>query len=170
MFFDQFASELTAQLIRGLTGQLFTREQIRQITKRSLGRYLEGLFPEEEDKRDRAARLAAAQTHIESASKIMLEMQVELDAQSETLDRLLLEIEEKKSLASKYSALAETNQEAVTAVRLEIEEAIGQELFRQSNQGKTARLFANVFIWLITLVVGAALGAYFKDIIAFVGA
>ena len=165
MFFDQFINELSTQVIRGLTGQLFTKDQIRQITRHSLGRYFEALFPEDEEELDRAERLAAAQTHIESASRIMAEMRVELDAQTETLNRLLGEIDEKKSLAEKYGALAETNQEAASAMRMEIEEAIGQELTRQSSQGRTVRRLVSAFLWILTLILGAALGAYFKDIV-----
>lgn len=92
MFFDQFINELSTQVIRSITGQLFTKDQIKQITKHSLGRYFEALLPEDEEELERAERLAAAQRHIESASKIMAEMRVELDAQTETLNRLLEEI------------------------------------------------------------------------------
>lgn len=33
-------------------------------------------------------------------------------------------------------------------------------------QGKTPRRLASAFLWLLTLVLGAALGAYFKEIVA----
>ena len=165
MFVDQFINELSSQVIRSITGQLFTKDQIKQITRHSLGKYFEGLFPGDQEELDRAKRLEAARTHIESASKIMAEMRFELDAQTEALNRLLEEIEEKKSIATKYSALAETNQEAVSAMRMEIEEAIGQELRRQSNKGRTVRRLVSAFLWLLTLVLGAALGTYFKDLV-----
>lgn len=165
MFFDQIVNEISTQLVRSATGQLFTKEQIRQITKHSLGRYFESLFPEDEEELNRAERLAAAQQHIETASKIMAEMRVELDAQTETLNRLLIEIDEKKSLAETYGELAKTNHKAASAMRMEIEEAVGQELVRQSNHGRSVRRLASAVLWILTLILGAALGTYFKDIV-----
>jgi lipopolysaccharide export LptBFGC system permease protein LptF len=164
---SQIYSEALLQITRILTGRLFTEEQIKSITKHSLGRYLEALFPENEEEVDRTRRISIAQEHIISASKIMAEMRVDLDAQAEVADFLAAEIEEKKELAKKYSALAQNNQDAASAMRMEIEEAINQELRRQSLEGRTARKIASTIIWCVTLVIGAALGTYFKDITSF---
>ncbi len=153
------------QLIRTITGQLFTEDQIKLITRHSLGRYLEQLFPGSQEEMDRASRISAAQLHIDSASKIMAEMRIELDAQTQAIELLAGEIEEKKVLAKKYAALADSNQDAASAMRMEIEESIKQELRRQSLEGRTARRIASAILWLMTLIFGAALGAYFKDIV-----
>ncbi len=85
MIVQSLFNELFIQILRTLTGQLFTKEQIRQITQHSLGRYLAELFPEDEKALDRAQRLSAAKQHMESAARIMSEMRLELDAQTETL-------------------------------------------------------------------------------------
>lgn len=47
-----------------------------------------------------------------------------------------------------------------------MESALRQELVAQSERGKTTRQIASFMLWLLTLILGAALGAYFKEIIA----
>lgn len=165
MFINALLDEATLALARIATGRLFTKEQIRHITRHSLGRYLEDLFPKDAEDLPRAERLSAARNHIENASVIIAEMRIELNAQAEALDRLVEEINEKKSLADRYASLASANKDAVSAMTMEIEEAIGNELARRSEEGRTARRVASATLALVTLVSGAALGAYFKDII-----
>lgn len=166
---SQIYTEALLQITRLLTGKLFTEDQINLITKHSLGKYLEALFPENEEELDRKQRISVAQDHILNASKIMAEMRVDLDAQAEAAEMLVSEIEEKKELAKKYSALAQNNQDAASAMRMEIEESIKQELRRQSLEGRAARRFVSILLWSFTLVIGAALGTYFKDITSFLG-
>jgi len=93
-------------------------------------------------------------------------MQTDLESQSKQLDSLLEDIEEKKRLAEKYAQLAETNEAKFSAFKEEMGEALREELVQQSEQGKTLRRISSALIWLVTLLIGAALGTYFKDIIA----
>lgn len=160
--------EAGLQVIRTLTGQLFTEDQIKLITKHSLGQHLEALFPDNQEELDRANRISIAQDHILNASKIMAEMRVELDAQAQATDLLAAEIKQKKQLAKEYAALADSNQDAASAMRMEIEQSINQELKRQSLQGRTTRRIASAILWSITLILGAALGAYFPDVVSYV--
>lgn len=95
-------------------------------------------------------------------------MQDDLEAQDRKLDDLLLKVEEKKRLADRYQALAHTNREAFNAFREEMEEALRKELADQGERGRVARQIISVLFWLFTLVAGAALGAYFHEIIAWI--
>ena len=47
-------------------------------------------------------------------------------------------------------------------------QVLRDELTQQSEQGKTLRRIVSISIWLFTLIIGAALGAYFIDIVLWV--
>ena len=85
-----------------------------------------------------------------------------MENQAEQLDVLGKEIEEKKVLANRYAILAKTNQEAFAAFRAEMEDAVRTELLSQAEKGKRIRRVLTFIFWLITLILGAALGAYLK--------
>jgi hypothetical protein len=161
-------TEIVSQATRALTGQLFTEEQIKGITSHSVGRYFRELFPENGVDRNQRERIELAQTHIIEASAIIANMRTELDAQKETLETLLAEIEEKKSTAENYAQLAETNQSAVSAMRQEIEFTLREELVRQSKVGRGTRRIASALLWVATIILGAALGSYFREVWGFV--
>lgn len=156
-------AEITSQAIRTLTGRLFTEEQIKRISEHSVGKHFASLFPENDDERSQRERIEEALGHIDSATTIMSGMRGELDAQKATLERLLQEIEEKKSTAEHYAQLAMTHEDKVTAIRTELENTVRDELIRQSNQGRRLRLAVSIFMWVATLFLGAALGTYFKE-------
>ena len=160
---------LITQLVRALTGDLYTDEEIKRITSGATGKYLKEFFPATQDEKGAHNRIAAARSHIESAGSIIRDMQDDLEAQDRQLNELLTTIDEKKKLADRYQTLAETNQQTFEAFRQEMEEALRRELTEQANQGKRLRQIASGIIWLVTLIVGAALGTYFKDIVAWVG-
>ena len=162
------SAEVVSQATRALTGQLFTEDQIKGITDHSVGKYFKELFPDNELDRTQHERIELAQSHIVEASSIMAGMRSELDAQKETLETLLGEIEEKKSTAEKYAQLAETNQGAVSAVRQEIELTLREELVRQSKAGRGTRRIASALLWVTSLILGAALGSYFREVWGFV--
>ena len=133
-----------------------------------MGKYLADYFPDDEREKTQRERIELAQGHIVQASAIMSDMRVELDAQKETLEKLLAEIDEKKSAAKRYAKLAETNQDAVSAMRSEIESALREELVRQSTEDRGMRRAASAVLWLLTLVLGAALGTYFRELVAYI--
>ena len=162
-------SELTIEIMRLITGRMFTDEQIKAITSHAAGKYLADLFPESGEDADARARVDDAKNHISSASKIISNLQSELDSKTANLDALLEDIEEKKKLAERYEHLASTNQEQFAALRQEMEDALRKQLIEESNKGKNMRRFVSFLITVFTLVVGAALGAYFKDIVAWFG-
>ena len=164
------ADGIWAELIRAITGELFTKEKIQQITNHAVGRYFAEFFPEPEREAKAKQRVEEAREHIIEASKIISDMQVDLEAQNTQLDALLADIEEKKQLAEKYAKLAATNQEQFDALKDEMGEALREELVQQSEQGKTLRRVSSGIVWVLTLFLGAALGAYFKDIVVFVQA
>jgi DNA repair ATPase RecN len=165
MFFDIF-NAISAEFVRTVTGRLFTDAQIKQVAGHAVGKYLADLLPEPADQRAARERVEEARTHISKASQIIGQLQAELGTQTEQLDRVLAEIEEKKKLAERYEALARTGQDQFAAFKAEMEAALRQELASQSERGKTMRRLASAFLWLVTLILGAALGTYFKELVA----
>lgn len=149
---------------RAVTGRLFTDDEIRQVTSHAVGKYLADLLPEPADERVARERVDEAKNHIEQANAIITQLQDELGSQTQQLDKVLKDIEEKKQLAMRYEALANTGREQFSAFQLEMENALRKELAAQSEKGKKARRIASFIIWLVTLVLGAALGTYFKEI------
>lgn len=157
---------IATEIVRIATGRLLTESQISSISTHAVGRYLADLFPEPEDSRNAKEKIHAAQSHIESAGLIIHDLRSELDAQTAQLTALIEEIEEKKSLAQRYSLLANSNQEQFGAFRREMEETVRKELSDRANAGKRARQIFALSAWLFTLILGAALGTYFKDLVA----
>ena len=155
---------LTREITRQITGQLLTNQQVRAITSHTVGRYFAEFFSEPEEERRARERVEEAREHIATASSIISEMKMDLDRQTTHLDDLLTQVEEKKKLAERYEQLASTNQEKFSSYRQEMEEMLRQELVSQSEKGKKLRRTVSFAIWAFTLVSGAALGAYFKEI------
>ena len=164
MFLD-ILQLITTEIIRILTGRLFTQEQIRLVSKHAVGRYFADFLPEPNDERMARERVEEALEHITHASNIITQLQVELGAQTQQLDAVLREIEQKKQLATKYEELAKTGKEQFSAFRSEMEAVLRRELETQSEKGKTARKIVSALLWVVTLVLGAALGTYFKEVI-----
>ncbi|MFX4228723.1 MAG: hypothetical protein ACFHHU_12865 [Porticoccaceae bacterium] len=161
--------ELTTEIIRIVTGRMFSEEQIKSITSHAAGKYLAEFFPESGEEVDARKRVEDAKNHISSASKIISDLQAELDTKTTNLDALLEDIEEKKKLAERYQQLASTNKEQFAALRQEMEDALRRQLIEESQKGKNIRRFVSFLIGLLTLIAGAALGAYFKEVIAWIG-
>lgn len=117
-----------------------------------------------EPKNDKAARerVEEARDHIAKATAIITHLQDELGSQTQQLDAVLKELEEKKQLAEQYGALAKTGQDQFSAFKNEMESALRQELTAQSEKGKGVRRVASAILWAVTLI----LGAYLKDVIA----
>lgn len=159
--YDEFLRALS----QALTGRLFTDEQIKNITSGAVGKYFADYFPTPKDEQEAHDKVNAARKHISAASTIILDMQENLESQNHNLERLLTEIEEKKKLAERYETLAQTNKQEFAAFREEMEESLRKELKEQADKGKHLRQMASFLLWILTLVAGAVLGAYFKDIV-----
>ena len=123
-----------------------------------------GYRPRKEDA-DATRRVEQARMHIDAASGIISGLQDELNERAREPDQIVRDIEEKKKKADHYAVLTNTNKEAFDAFKVEMEETLRRQLIAQANQGKRVRQAVNLFIWLITLILGAALGAYFIPII-----
>jgi CHASE3 domain sensor protein len=162
--------EAISVLSRSITGRLFTDMQIKTITSGAIGKYFTDFFPTPKDQREAQEKVDAARKHITAASNIILEIQGNLESQNQNLEHILKEIEEKKKLADRYQTLVKTNQEELAAFRGEMEESLRKELTEQAAKGRRLRQVASLLIWIITLVAGAALGAYFKDIVDWIQA
>jgi hypothetical protein len=166
----ELASSLLVELARIVTGRLFNEKQISAITKNAIGKYFATFFQEPEDQRAARERVEEARLHIQAASAIINQMQEEMSHQSIQLDRVIEEIEEKRKLAERYGQLAATSHQQFSAFRAETEEMLRKELVIQAEKGRRLRQVASGLIWLFTLVLGAALGTYFKEIVAWITA
>ena len=164
----QVFNEAFAALVRALTGRLYSEEQIKTVTSSAVGRYFADFFPQPKTEAEAKRRVAAAQQHIAAASTMIHDIQEDLNIQSSKLDALLAEIDQKRKLADRYQALVATNEETFQAFRAEMEQAFRSELQTQAEEGRRVRQFVSIGVWLITLVAGAALGAYFEDMVAWV--
>ncbi|MDD2467692.1 MAG: hypothetical protein PHI97_27240 [Desulfobulbus sp.] len=168
--FGNLYVEILGELSRLITGRIYSDEQIKTFTSSAVGKYFTDFFPTPKDEQDVKDKVNAARDHISAASTIIFEMKDNLESQSKSLEHLLSEIEEKRKLAQRYETLAKTNQQEFTAFREEMEVSLRKELQDQAANGRRLRQLASLFIWLITLISGAALGAYFRDIVGLIQA
>lgn len=155
-------SEATKEVIKLLTGKLLTESQIQSVSKHVVGRYFADLLPTSGNEAEAEERIASARMHITEASNIISGLQGDLEKQVEQLGFLAKEIDQKKQIAERYAVLAQTNQDAFSAFKMEMEETLRRELNAQNEKGKTMRRTVSFASWLIALVAGAFLGAWFQ--------
>jgi len=161
MIIETIVADLARAATQVITGKFFTDEQIRRISNNVVGAYIADWLPTSKDEAEAKQRVELARLHITEASNIISGLQDDLDNQAQQLDQILREIEEKKKVADHYATLAQTNQKAFEAFKVEMEEAIRKQLQAEAEKGKKARQVVSFILWFITLVLGAALGAYF---------
>jgi hypothetical protein len=157
--------EITKAVVQLITGKLLTEEQIRSISKNAVGSYFADWLPTPKEEVEAKKRVEEARMHITEASRIVSTLQDDLDKQFHQLDQIVKDIEAKKNLADHYSKLVEINQQAFSAFKSEIEESIRKELRLEADRGKRARQLVSLAGSVITLVLGAALGAYFIPLV-----
>jgi DNA repair ATPase RecN len=156
------ASESLRELSKLITGKLLTETQIQSVSKHIVGKYFTDWLPTPQKEAEAEERISAAKTHIAEATKIIVNLQDDLEKQANQLELLAKEIDEKKQVAERYAVLAKTNQDAFAAFKAEMEETVRKELTAQNEQGKALRRTVSFASWFITLVIGAALGALFQ--------
>lgn len=155
-------AELVRELSKRATGKLLTEAQVQTLTKSIVGKYFSEWLLTPQREAEAEERISAARIHITEATKIISRLQDDLEKQANQLDLLAKEIDEKKKIAERYAILAQTNQDALTAFKAEMEETVRKELSAQAEQGKGLRKTVSVISGAITLVIGAALGAWFQ--------
>lgn len=157
---------LTAELVRELskraTGKLLTEAQVQTLTKSIVGKYFSEWLPTPQREAEAEKRISAARIHITEATKIISGLQDDLEKQANQLNLLAKEIDEKKQIAERYAILTQTNQDALAAFKAEMEATVRKELSVQAEKGKRLRRAVSVISGAITLVIGAALGAWFQ--------
>jgi len=159
---DPIVSLISSEAVKLLTGKLLTESQIQNISKHLVGRYFADLLPTSESEAEAGERIASARMHITEASHIISSLQGDLEKQAEQLEFLAKEIDQKKQIAERYAVLAQTNQDAFSAFKMEMEETLRKELNAQNEKGKIVRRTVSFASWLIALVAGAFLGAWFQ--------
>jgi hypothetical protein len=157
------AIRVISQLV---TGKLLTDEQIRSISGNIVGTYVSDWFPKPKEEHEASKRVEVARAHITEATRIILDLRTDLDNQATHLDQLVAQIAEKEKLAEHYATLAQTNQAAFAPLRAEMERVLREQLVAQANKGKRLRQALSFIAWIITLILGAALGVYFPAIVA----
>jgi len=161
-------AEFSSALVRAITGKLYTDEQIKTITSGAIGKYLAAFFPTPKDELAAQERTESARKHISAATTIIRDLQEDLETQDRKLGEPLKEVEQEKQLADRYQAFAHTHRGAFETFRVEIEEALRKELQEQAEKGKWIRQVVSITLWVVTVVAGAALGAYFKSIVTWI--
>jgi hypothetical protein len=124
--------------------------------RKALARAGLGDFDELENEQRVRQKAQEARRHIETASTLLTEMQVSLAEQTSQLDAVLREAEEKKKLAEQYGQLVDLREEQIAALRKELEVTFRQEL----KKGRKFRIAAKLMGWVLTLLLGALLGAW----------
>ena len=155
-------AELTRELSKRVTGKLLTEIQIQTISTSIVGKYFSDWLPTPQREAEAGERISAARIHITKATQIISGLQDDLEKQADQLDLLAKEIDEKKQIAERYAILAQTNQDTLAAFKSEMEETVRRELSAQAEKGKRVRMAVSVISGSITLVIGAALGAWFQ--------
>lgn len=150
------------EIIKLVTGKLLTESQIQSVSKHVVGKYFTDLLPASESEVEAEERITSAKKHITEASNIISSLHTDLEKQAEQLELLAKEIEQKKQIAERYAALAQTNQESFSAFKIEMEETLRKELNMQNEKGKVMRRTVSFTSWVIALVAGAFLGAWFQ--------
>lgn len=161
--FSYEIAKITSQFV---TGKVLSEEQIRSISKNTVGVYFADFFPTPKEEFEARKRVEMALAHINEASRIVLELQGELHDQENRLNQVILQIEEKKKVAEHYATLAQTNQQAFDAFKVELEETLRKQLRVEAERGKRLRQFISFVIGVITLI----LGAYLPSIVNFIRA
>ena len=156
------AVEALREFSKSITGKLFTEKQIQSVSGHIVGKYFSDWLPTSEKEAEAEERISSAKMHIEEASRIITTLHGDLEKQADQLELIAKEIDEKKEIAERYAVLAQTNQDAFSAFRVEMEGTIRRELNAQNEKGKNIRRTVSFASWLITLIFGAALGAWFQ--------
>lgn len=156
------STEIVRGLSRILTGKLLAPDQIQNISKNVVGKYFIDFLPSSKEEVEAEKRVEAARSHITEANRLISGLQTDLEEQAQRLNLIQKEILEKQELVNRYSTLAEAKQETVTAFKTEMEEAIRKELIAQSEKGKQLRRVLGILLWVVTLILGAFLGAYIQ--------
>ena len=168
MFLQNLLLELTRILTRIITGRLLTAEQINGVTGTVVGKYFTDWF--------RSHRMRSKPRNVLTALSNTSQKPIESLAASNTTwirrrnswENSRWKLMKKRSIAERYAAMAATNETAVAAFRAELERALRRELTEQANRGKRLRQLASFTVWFVTLIMGAALGAYFPQIVHWV--
>jgi hypothetical protein len=164
--FRRVLEEVFNIILSAVSGSLFSATQIRSISVSAAGLGVRFVFPGGEVDENLGEKIEQARAHIASASGIVHELSEGLETRAKALDELIARVEEKKKEADHFSAIADANAATLAAFRSEIELAIRTELEARDKQGRLIRQLASAIVWIVTLILGAALGAYFLPIVA----
>jgi hypothetical protein len=162
MMIEFFMAAASKEIAKVIAGRLLTDEQITSVSNHVVGKYFSELLPTPENEAEAENRIAAAKIHMTEASNLILGLQADLEKQASQLEFLAKEIEQKKELAERYTVLAQTNQAAFSAFKMEMQETLRRELNTQNEKGKNIRRAVSFASWAIALVLGAFLGAWFQ--------
>ena len=160
--------DLLSSLSQIITGRLLSDAQIRSISSTLVGKMFSGWLAEPKDERAVKERVEVARSHIASATQILGDLKVELEEKSNQLDALVTNAEMQRRKAEEYSALAQANAATVKAIRAQIEEAVRDELGTQARRGRRLRQVVSITSWIVSLLLGAALGAHWNKVEAWI--
>ena len=155
---------IVAALSQLISGRILSEDQIKRISNDAIGKHFKDFLPIAEKDQTNQDRVEKAQESIARASGIIGEIKKDLDDQTRQLNEMLVKAETKKQQVEKYSALATMAESQAKAVREELTNTIRNELEAHTKKGRRVRQLVSLAAWLATLILGAALSSYFKDI------
>jgi hypothetical protein len=161
---SDFSLSLLRALSQLITGKLLTDSQIQSISSNLVGRFVADWLPEPKSQREAKQKVEKVRDYLAEATKIVSELKEEIDHRVTELESLVGEVEEKRKKVEEYTALIEAGEPAIRAIRGPLEESVRKELEAQAKKGRGTRLLVNLLAWLITLVLGAALGAHWSSV------
>lgn len=107
---------------------------------------------------------AEAAEALSRAGQILSTLESELGERKARLDEVLREIEVKRKEADHFAALASLNQQQASALTVEVERRVREQIRKEQHRNRGWRRAAGFVIWFVTLIAGAVAGVALQEI------
>jgi len=152
---------VSAALGPTLTNQVLT-SVVTDVAREIVDKFVRERFTESQAKdiRDRAKEAAV---RIEEASKIISELQFELQSKNAELEQLMDVVAKRQDEATHWANLANVNEELASSFTRELEKRVREQLRAELDKGKQRRQILGIISWVVTLLIGAVVGAIVQE-------
>ncbi len=117
----------------------------------------------EEQQQDIHERANQASEHLKSAGKILTELQIQLSDQNDELTNLLNSIDTNKREAEEWKRLASANEESAAFLLEKLQQRTKENTLAELKRDRPKRILRTISSFLITLLIGAVVGALFQQ-------
>ena len=143
--FKNFAELLSPSLFLPLGGtELIVEAVIKAIADKSF--FIKG----QEDNIEILSKEASK--YLNETSRILEQLQNELNNRNQQLEKILTTINERKDEAQHYAELANLNKKTADAFTKEIEKRVREQIRAELERGKVKRRIVGAILWTITLI------------------